>query len=162
MQTPTDDSVEGFLRHRGDLIEVARMIVKCPENAEDIVQDSWLRWQRHAYPVEHSRRILTRIVKNLAIDWHRRKRRERTGLETQKLLEDPSPDMERVISARQELELVVEALGELPPRTMSTFRMSRVEGLSCAEIGRRLGISESRAYQLVGAALLHVIKRLDR
>lgn len=161
-KTSGELSVDAFVQHRSDLVEVARLIVNCPFCAEDIVQDSWMRWDAHSYPATRARPILVRIVKNLAIDWHRRRRRERAGIEAQKLLQHAAPDLEQVVNARQELEIVIEALRELPARTVRAFRMSRVDGLPCVEIGRRLGISESRAYQLVGSALIHVIKRLDR
>ncbi|MEM7060729.1 MAG: sigma-70 family RNA polymerase sigma factor [Pseudomonadota bacterium] len=156
-----DRAASAFVDQQDDLIALARSIVGCRSTAEDLVQDSWLRWRRHGYEVSQARPVLMRIVRNLAIDWHRRRKREARGIEAQSLLYDPAPDSERVLSARQELQIVVQALQELPARTVHAFKLSRVDGIACAEIGRRMGISESRAYQLVGNALIHVIKRLE-
>lgn len=161
MKARSDRSASTFVANQDDLIALALRIVGCRSMAEDLVQDSWIRWHRRNYALDHARPILMRIVRNLAIDYHRKQQREAAGLETQRLLAEHTLDTERILTARQELRLVVRALEELPERTVRAFKMSRVDGVSCAEIGRRLGISESRAYQLVGAALIHVIKSLE-
>ncbi|MEM9122459.1 MAG: sigma factor, partial [Pseudomonadota bacterium] len=113
-----DPALERFLPEREDLIALARTVVGCPSVAEDLVQDCWLRWRAKAYPSDKARPILMRIVKNLAIDWHRRRKREADGLETQKLHWAEAPDTERIVGARQELALVVRALSECPERTV--------------------------------------------
>ncbi|MEU8225251.1 sigma factor [Kribbella sp. NPDC048915] len=49
--TPTADAdievaIEVFLAERSRLIRIARRILRNPESAEDVVQETWLRWQR--------------------------------------------------------------------------------------------------------------------
>lgn len=67
---------------------------------------------------------------------------------------------ERVISAREELELVVRTLEELPERTRAAFVLHRFEGLKYAEIARRLGVSVSAVEKHIIRALRHIGDRL--
>ena len=155
-------SLAPYLRERSDLVALARAAVGNAHVAEDLVQDCWLRWSQREYPKDQARPILTRILKNLTIDWHRRRRREFEALETQRLLQISSPDVERVMIARQRLEKVIDALQELPPKTLLAFRYSRFDCLTLKETGRRLGVSESRASQLVADAVIRIITVLER
>jgi len=54
--------------------------------------------------------------------------------------EDFAPD--RLFEGRQELDLIVGALNALPERMRHIFILARLENLSHAEIGARLGISK--------------------
>jgi RNA polymerase sigma factor (sigma-70 family) len=54
--------------------------------------------------------------------------------------EEFAPD--RLFEARQELDLIVEALNELPERMRHIFIMARLENVSHAEIAARLGVSK--------------------
>ena len=56
--------------------------------------------------------------------------------------------------------VAVKALRELPQRTVQAYRMHCMEGLSCAEIGRRFNQSRSRAHALVEEAIVQVTIRL--
>lgn len=150
-----------YLRARHELIARARCVVGNLHVAEDLVQDCWLRWSEHNYPTKRARPILLRIVTNLAIDWHRRRRVEFEALETKRLHQDAPPDVERTIMARQKLDLIIQALQHLPPKTLLAFRYSRVDGLTLKETGKRLGVSESRASQLVTDAVLRIVEAIE-
>lgn len=156
-----DTALAAYLREKSDLTALAISVVGNSHVAEDIVQDCWLRWSQRRYPLDQARPILMRILKNLAIDWHRRRRIEFECLEAQRILQDQAPDVEREVIARDRLERVIRALQELPPRTLFAFRCSRVGGLTLKETGRRLGVSESRASQLVADAIVHITTALD-
>ncbi|MEM1162360.1 MAG: sigma-70 family RNA polymerase sigma factor [Pseudomonadota bacterium] len=158
----SDPALTAFVKDRDDLIVVACSVVGNVHVAEDLVQDCWLRWSQREYPAHQARPILMRIVKNLAIDWHRRRRLEFGALEAHRLLQDAPPDAERVVNGRQRLAVVVRALQELPARTLFAFRCARVENLTLKETGKRLGVSESRASQLVADAIVHISGALDR
>ncbi|MEM9127711.1 MAG: RNA polymerase sigma factor [Pseudomonadota bacterium] len=150
-----------FVDEREKLIATAVRIVNDRAIAEDLVQESWLRWASKNYQASQARLILLRIVKNLAIDWRRRRRVEFEALETHRLFQDSPYDAERIVGARQLLERVVQVIETLPPRTRLAFRYSRVEGLTLKETGRRLGVSESRASQLVSDAIIRIVAVLD-
>lgn len=156
-----DIGLSEFTVERDDLLALARSVVGHGDVAEDIVQDSWIRWSQHSYPVDRSKPILRKIVANLARDWLRKKKRERAGLFATSLLEETAPDAERIVIARQDLARAVRALKRLPKRTLLAFKMRRLEGLTYVEIGRHLDVSPARAYQLATKALARVAMEFD-
>lgn len=158
----SDQATATFLEEREKLIAIAVSVVRNVDVAEDLVQDSWLRWNQQNYPAAEARPILKRIVSNLALDWYRRQKLEKRVAAAHSLHIEHSLDSERIIIAREELNKVVRALSELPERTVEAFRMNRVEGLGLAQIAERLGVSVPRAHQLVRQAIVHIAKRLIR
>ncbi|MEM9247738.1 MAG: sigma-70 family RNA polymerase sigma factor [Pseudomonadota bacterium] len=153
--------MQTFVTERDTLIATACRIVNNRAVAEDLVQESWLRWASKPYQPTQIRPILLQIIRNLSIDWLRRQQTERTGNAELSRWTDDGPDTERIVIARQELRCVVRALQKLPARTLTAFRLRRLDGLTYKEIGRRLGISEASAYRLVADALLQVILAMD-
>ena len=152
--------LEPFVEGRGELIALSERIVGSHAVAEEVVQESWLRWNGQNYPADSARSVVISIVRNLAYDWLRRRRRERVALGVT-AAQSEVPDTERIAIDREDVARVAEALAELPERSRQAFFLSRIEGLSHAEIGRRLGISKPRAHQLVHRALLHIARRLQ-
>lgn len=152
----------GFTENRDDLLALARAILRDDAAAEDIVQEGWIRWSGRRYPIAATRQMLRRIVKNLAIDQLRRRRREGDILRDLAFDGEAAPDTERVVSARADLETVAAALAEMPERTRLAFRLSALDGLTYAEIAARLEISRPRAHQLVRSALVKITLRLGR
>ena len=51
------------------------------------------------------------------------------------------PPVDRVVAGRQEMELLMRALEELPPRCREVVRLRKVEGLSQREVASRLGVT---------------------
>ncbi len=161
LQPPDDDEGVWLYRsRRGELLATAEAIVGCAAIAEDLVQESWIRWDAKRYDPAQAFPIIRRIVRNLAFDWRRRTKLERDLVEPGLIGPVSEPDPERIHLAREGLKLADAALAELPDRTRSAFDLRRVEGLSFQEIGVRLGVSNQRAHQLVRSALLHLDRRL--
>lgn len=155
-----DRATEVFLKSREKLISNACVIVANRAIAEELVQESWLRWHAQRYPDSAAEPIFWRIVRNLALDWKRRSRVEKDSLAAQFETIETAPDSERVFAAREELRCVVRTLEALPERTVSAFRMHRVDGLPYAKIARRLGVSPSTAFKLVEDAMVEVVLSL--
>ena len=145
-----------FVKEREKLIALACSIVDNQAIAEELVQDSWIRWVQRGYAAEKAQPIFRQIVANLARDWYRRNRTEREVLAEKGILQDEPPDSERIVIARQDLERVVRALQALPDRTVRAFRMHRIDGLTYAAIAKKMDISPSTAYAMVENALVHV------
>lgn len=59
---------------------------------------------------------------------------------------------ESIIQAREQLEAVNECLSNMPLKRRRAFMLHRVEGLSIAETGRRLGIGRTTAAQHISRA----------
>ncbi|MEM8836477.1 MAG: sigma-70 family RNA polymerase sigma factor [Pseudomonadota bacterium] len=148
-----DPALTTFIKEREVLISVALRVVRSRAVAEELVQDSWLRWAHKNYPSDKALPIFRRIVSNLAKDWTRSNRTEEQILFDLKLYEDVDVDSERIVIARQELLRVVRVLESLPEKTVTAFRLRLVDGLTFTEIGTRLNLSRFRAHGLVKHAL---------
>ncbi len=163
------DSTSLFVEHRSALVDYAARIVGSRAQAEDVVQEAWLRFNEMA-----SRRLLDaplsylyRIVRNIALDGRRKMARESRYLVGQmdRTVEDrpadqPSPEAHSL--HREQLALVSEALAELPERTRIALRMYRLEGRKLKEVAQHLGISIALAHALVAEGVRHCQRRLDR
>ncbi|WP_229710589.1 sigma-70 family RNA polymerase sigma factor [Novosphingobium indicum] len=156
-----------YLRHRAELIDYATPIVGDRALAEDVVQDAWLRFSEAGSHDSKTRLIrqpvgyLYRIVRNLALDISRRKIAENLADEA-RLPEVPdlAVDAGRAMEGREKLKALHRALAELPERERLVFDMHRMQGLTYAEIGVAMGLSQTRAYELVRAALEHCMMTL--
>ena len=73
---------------------------------------------------------------------------------------DPSP--ETVVSDREQLHLLAMSISELPEPRRRAFLMRTVEGLSHAEIGNRLGMSDNAVQKAVAKSLLQLMGALGR
>ncbi|MFP1133305.1 sigma-70 family RNA polymerase sigma factor [Asticcacaulis sp. W401b] len=163
-----DHSLDLFLRHRKALIDYARPIVGDEARAEDVVQDAWLRYARFAEKqafILNPSSLLYRIVRNLAIDAHRRQSREINGAGAERALEttaEISAGPETATVHKHELRQVMAALKELPERTQRAFHLHRFDNLTYSQIAAELGISQGLAHSLVASALVHCMKRLNQ
>ena len=152
----TDQALLQYVRERQKLIAIACSIVEDQAVAEDLVQDSWLRWQGSNYSGKDAIPIFKRIVSNLAKDFLRKKKVEQNALSDVYWQREGTPCSERIVSARQELRFVIEALRRLPPRSVKAFRLRFIDGLKYAEIAEILQISVSRAHALAEDVLIEV------
>lgn len=157
-----------FLTHRAALVDYAAPIVGCRVQAEDIVQEAYLRFSAVASgprgeSIVHPTSYLYRIVRNLALDWIRRLAVEAPLPASDKLeaLSARTPTAEQTLLYRDELRVLAEALAELPERTRIAFNMHRLEGRTLQEVAAFLGVSVVRAHQLVKQAVLHGARKLD-
>lgn len=157
-----------FMSHRGALVDYAAGIVGNHAHAEDLVQEAWLRFDKAARrrSLEQPLGYLYRIVRNLALDGRRRMARESrvvTGGDFNAATgtsPDEAPSPEKVALDRDELELVVAAMAELPERTRIALEMHRFGGCKLKEIAAFLGISVPMAHVLVADGVQHCKRRL--
>lgn len=164
------DAVSLFVAHRGSLVEYATRIVGSRAQAEDLVQEAWLRFDEVSRQrlLDEPLGYLYRIVRNLALDGRRRAAFERGlaagGANDALFAVSPSaePTPEAVALHREELRLLLAALDELPERTRIAFEMHRLGGCRLREIAEFLEISPAWAQRLVMEGLLHCRRRLKR
>ncbi|MEM7508371.1 MAG: RNA polymerase sigma factor [Pseudomonadota bacterium] len=145
-----------YIEERERLCMLARSVVGNTAIAEELVQDSWLRWSAHHYDASHARSILRRIVVNLARDWWRRQKAERFAFDALRDQREMAPTTERAVIARDDLARVIATLERMSERHRTAFELSWMHELSCSEIGARLGISKSRAHQLIRQTLVEI------
>lgn len=156
-----------YLRHRAALIDYAAPIVGDRARAEDVVQEAWLRFSPPAEsapgrPILRPVGYLYRVVRNIAIDFARKGSREIAGERGEALAARHEPVGDLTVEAlhRAELRSVAEALAKLPERSRRAFHMRRFEGMTYAEIGEALGVSQARAHSLVAEVIAHCAERL--
>ena len=161
---PDKTKLDLFMAHRTALIDYAKPILGCRAQAEDVVQEAYLRFDRVGAErvLDEPVGFLFRIVRNLALDLVRRLGREGKMLsatDCQEIAEErPSPEAQAI--HRDQLQVVLAALDELPERTRLAVRLHRLEGLTLSEIADRLGISVGLAHSLVCDGIAHCQQRL--
>lgn len=159
-----------YVEHRGSLVDYATGIVGSRTQAEELVQEAWLRFDEVARQrfLDEPLGYLYRIVRNLALDGRRKAARESRVFAPQAdratVEEHPStsPSPEAHSLHREQLAILNEALAELPERTRIALRMYRLEDARLKDIATHLGISIGLAHKLIVQGVRHCQKRLDR
>jgi RNA polymerase sigma-70 factor (ECF subfamily) len=157
-----------FVRQRPALVSYATGIVGSRAQAEDVVQEAWLRFDEasNGRLLEDATGYLYRIVRNLALDGLRRSSRESRVIvadDWEKAAApwcSGTPTPEAVVLYRSEYNMVMEALAELPERTRIAFEMHRFGDAKLKEIALALDISVPLAHRLVADAVQHCKERL--
>ncbi|MFD8495778.1 RNA polymerase sigma-70 factor [Amycolatopsis sp. NPDC059657] len=149
-----------FHEHRRLLFSVAYRVLGTAADAEDVVQDSWLKWSAaDRSQVLDPKAYLTRIVSNLALERLRSTRHQRETYAGPWLPEpiltggdasDAAVDAESVSMAM----LVV--LETLSPLERAVFVLKEVFGFGYAEIGEAVDRSEAAVRQVGHRARAHV------
>ncbi|AXG76684.1 RNA polymerase sigma factor SigJ [Streptomyces paludis] len=170
MATNTVDSDE-FEAHRGVLTAVAYRMLGGVADAEDVVQETWLRWSAHdTSDVREPRAYLVRIATRLAIDRLRLARTHREAYVGPWLPEPVvtdygpvAPDTaERAVLADSVSLAVLVVLESLSPLERAVFVLREAFGFPYAEIATVLERSEPAVRQLAGRARRHVGERRPR
>jgi RNA polymerase sigma-70 factor (TIGR02957 family) len=164
-----DGLLAAFDRHRRLLFGVAYQMLGSVADAEDTVQDAWLRWSAaDRGAVADERAYLVRVVSRLALDRLRSARAQRETyvgpwlpepLLTQPAAEDPAAAAE--LGEQVSLAVLV-VLETLSPVERAVFVLREVFGMSWAEVAGALDRSEAAVRQLGHRAREHVQARRPR
>ncbi len=165
------DLLPVFDAHRRLLFGVAYQMLGSVADAEDAVQEAWLRWSAaDRDDVADPRAWLVRTTTRLALDrlTSARARRESyvgpwlpEPLLTRAGSGAPDPADEAVLGEQVSLALLV-VLESLSPAERAVFVLREVFGLPAAEVARALGRSEAAVRQLGHRAREHVAARRPR
>jgi RNA polymerase sigma-70 factor (ECF subfamily) len=159
---------EVFEAHRDLMFAVAYRMLGSVTDAEDAVQDAWLRWSAEPRSdVASPRAYLTKIIANTALNRLRTARARREAYIgpwlPEPLLTDAGPDAaERAELAESVSMAMLVVLESLTPDERAVFVLREVFGFSHAEIGTALGRSEPAVRQLAHRAREHVQARRPR
>jgi RNA polymerase sigma-70 factor (ECF subfamily) len=150
--------------YSGLLYRVALSVLRNPAEAEDVVQDAFLRvlQRRHSLAaVIDLRPWLVRIAWNLALDRVRRARPSQLDdLFAAGLVSADLPADQALAEAGQ-IKQVLRAMERLPKKERQALLLSAMDELSTAEIGDILGRSESSVRSLLFRARAHLRQRLE-
>lgn len=155
-----------FRSCRRDLERFFRRRVGSSETAAELTQEAFLRLLRAepAAALRDPKAYLFRTANNLVIDHYRSAGSARVADSAESelsLLPDPQPSPERVLLSREELEILRQAIDDLPPRGREVFLLHKFDGLSYAQIAERLGIAKNTVVVHMVRSLAHCKKRLD-
>ena len=157
VQSPHSELVGALYRdHRSWLLAWLRRNVACPQRAEDLSQDTFVRLlgRQELLTPREPRAFLVAVAKGLLIDYFRRAALEQaylSALEQVPFAEHPSPEAQLLIL--EDLKAIDRLLGKLSSKARQAFLYNRVEGLGHAEIAERLGVSVSRVRQYLAQGL---------
>ncbi|MFF8405353.1 RNA polymerase sigma-70 factor [Streptomyces sp. NPDC015684] len=167
----TADLTDVFEAHRPLLMGVAYRMLGRVADAEDVVQDAWLRWSRaDRGEVGEPRAYLVRITTRLAIDRLRRTKAHGEAYIGPWLPEPcvtefggTAPDTaERAVLADTVSLAVLVVLESLSPLERAVFVLREAFGYPYAEIAALLDRGEAAVRQLAGRARRHVAERRPR
>jgi RNA polymerase sigma-70 factor, ECF subfamily len=151
-----------FESERARLLALGYRMLGGVADAEDVVQEAWLRWQRADESVDHPRAWLVRVVTRLCIDRLRAASAERARYKGPWL---PEPLVERADGAIERAEEVslafLMALERLSPLERAAFLLHDVFDRDYDEIAATLERSEAACRQLATRARAH-LKQSDR
>jgi RNA polymerase sigma-70 factor (ECF subfamily) len=167
---PPDDGLDQqqvFDRHRSLLFTVAYELLSSVADAEDVVQETYLRWLQRDPGVEvtNPRAYLCQIATRLSLNRLRtlaRRREDYVGPwlpEPLLTVPDVADDVVLAESVSLALMVVLESLG---PRERAVFLLREVFGYEHAEIADALGMTAVAVRQTAHRAKQHVASRRPR
>ncbi|QXJ24562.1 RNA polymerase sigma-70 factor [Actinomadura graeca] len=161
-----DETAVAFEEYRNLLFAVAYRMLGTAADAEDTVQDAWLRWSAaDRSDVAEPRSYLVRITTNLALDRLRSARAQRESYVGPWLPEPmlTSPDVAEGAEMSESVSMaMLVVLETLSPLERAVFVLKEVFGYPYAEIARALDRSEPSVRQLGTRARKHVEARRPR
>ncbi|MCQ8117319.1 RNA polymerase sigma factor [Methylomonas rosea] len=159
-----------FLAHRDSLIHTIFAIVGCPQTAEDLAHEAYLKLLHalESQEVKYPRPFMYQIAKNLALDHLRKEHiRHRADHTLQTDADDDialldslpanTPTPEQQASDQEEVALMLAALEQLTERRRQILVLHKFHHWTYERIASYYGISRSAVEKNVHAALAHLL-----
>ncbi len=144
-----------FEAEESSLLRFAYGLVGQRENAEDLVQEAFVKLHHHWDEVENARAWLFRCVRNLALN-HIRKHKRETLLEDDDSLPSDRSGPEQELGRLEAVGSLQLLISEMPEEERRLISLKYHEGLKYDQISQRTGLSVSN----VGYKLHHALKNL--
>ncbi|KPA87416.1 RNA polymerase sigma factor, sigma-70 family [Pseudomonas asplenii] len=142
--------------HRSWLLAWLRRNIACPQRAEDLSQDTFVRLlgRDELRAPREPKAFLVAIAKGLLFDHFRRADLEQAYLNELMLLpEHEQPSLEEQQSILEDLKAIDQMLGKLSSKARAAFLYNRLDGLGHAEIAEKLGVSVPRVRQYLAQGI---------
>lgn len=161
MDTQSEPS-DLFEAQRPRMLRLAYRMLSSVAEAEDVVQDAWLRWQRtDVSQVENAPAFLSRIVTRLCLDAMKSARvRRETYIGS--WLPDPLPDPDDALRADNLTLTLMLALERLSPLERAAFLLHDVFDTPMDEIAATLNRDVAAVRQLASRARRNVQSQTPR
>ena len=159
-----------YLAKRQDLLRYFTLRLKSHSQAEDVVQDIYVRLATGTFEaVENPAAYLYRLGTNLMLDRLKQQRRaeardeawqENAFIRVGDAPTSNDPPADEAAASRQRLRRLLAALDQLPPQRRRAFVLHKLEGLSHADAAAAMGISRSAVEKHITAALKQLMSLL--
>ena len=142
-----DADVDAFVReNHADLLSFFRRRLAQSQDAADLAQESWSRLMRYRQGQSPAslRSLLFTIARNVLKNhwrWSSLHQLEQSTDFSELDVVSESPGVERQWQAQRCLDALEATVAGMPDKRRTVFLLSRVEGLSNAEVAQRCGIS---------------------
>ncbi|HEX3843998.1 MAG TPA: RNA polymerase sigma factor [Steroidobacteraceae bacterium] len=149
--------------HYAALVRFLTVRTGSVEDAKEIVQEAFAKMLALDRPgtISFLAGSLWRTAVNLAIDRGRRRAVQERYTRALPRVETREFSAEATVEARERLEIVERAIGNLPARCLEAFILHVLNGLTFDEAARQMGISGRMAQKHVARALEYVQACLD-
>ncbi|WP_429588630.1 RNA polymerase sigma factor SigJ [Sphingomonas zeicaulis] len=152
-----DRRTADFQAERSRLLRLAYRMLGSLSDAEDVVQDAWLRWDRVEDGIDFPTTYLTRIVTRLCLDRQKSARVQREAY-VGPWLPDPllgSAEPDEIVADDITVTLML-AMERLSPLERAAFLLHDVFEIGLHEIAVTLGREPAAVRQLASRARKHV------
>ena len=162
----TDPATEAFVAHRNLLFTVAYEMLGSAADAEDVLQEAWLRWVKvDLAQVRDQRAYLVRITTRQALNRLRTLKRRKEAYVGPWLPEPllTAPDVAEDVELSENLSLALMYILEtLSPTERAVFVLREVFEFGYDDIAAAIGKSPAAARQIAYRARRHVDARRPR
>jgi len=155
-----DEALAVFAEMRPRLMAIAYRLLGSTSEAEDVVQETWLRWQKtDRTVVSNPQALLTTMTTRLAINVSQSARRrhetlvDRWAPEACGASDDPTAQIERREAVEEAVRLM---MAKLTPSERAAYVLREAFGYPYRQISDRLQVGVANARQLVSRARAHL------
>jgi RNA polymerase sigma-70 factor (ECF subfamily) len=165
--TDATEQLQMFMGIRRELVSYASRITGDPAQAEDLVQEAWIRFVPdnvgNRAVIEQPVAYLYRIVRNLALDLKRSHVREQAHQAAPPvwLLPAHVSDPADICQHSMTLDRLSTTLQAMPEASRRAVEMHRFGGCTLAEIAQTLDVSLTTAHRLLRDALARLARDVD-
>lgn len=155
---------ELFQQQASGLVQFLTARFQNRSEAEEVAQEAWLRIYRLENPdeLDNAKAFLYQTASNLSIDRFRRRALETRHADTGDENEETQVSVDEQLAAEQAVDIIQDALYELPYKCRQAFVMHRYSGLSYSEIAGELDVSTSMVEKYIIQALKHFRNKLEQ
>ncbi len=157
-----------YLEQRPALLRFLSARLRCPELAEDVLQDLYIKLDsaRLTTEIDNPSGFLFRMASNLSLDHIRKNKRARlrdeawSDLHNEKAGNDyqaDTPDADAALIARERLSALRTRLETLSPKAREAFDRHKFQGQSYKQIAEEMGVSIGTVGKHLGKALKHIM-----
>jgi RNA polymerase sigma factor (sigma-70 family) len=155
-----DEALATFVETRPRLMAIGYRLLGSRSEAEDVVQETWLRWQKtDRTVVSNPHALLATMTTRLAINvstsarWRHETLVDRWASEAGDAGNDPAAQVERREAVEEAVRLM---MARLTPSERGAYVLREAFGYSYRQISERLQVGVANARQLVSRARTHL------